>query len=464
MTASNEVEFNKKIKGLSEAMDKVNSQLKAAATSVGGTITVVLGLSVAASPEVNEAFGQLQESLNLAKENIGEALAPAILTVINVVKDFVDAFNQLPAPIQTFLVFAGTFMIVLLGLLPVIASLASAFVALAVAEWSALAPVLAIVAAIVAILAIFALLGYALIQAYNRFSWFREVVDTVWLAIKEAFNTALTFIQGIVQSVMTAVTEFFQSQLQRIQAFWQENGELIMAAVRRVWGWIQPFISVVMAAIAGTIRMAWMLIQAVTMFVWNGIKGFISTALTAIMGIVKAVAQLITGDWRGALNTLRTATGNVLKGIVNTFNNMLGGLPAKAVTWGKNLIKGFIDGIKGMLGKLSGVVGDVVGVVGDFLGFSSPTKRGPGRTSHRWAPNFMEMFTAGIQAGVPDVRTAATDVASTLAIVGQNEAGSTPPSIRQPMEIHISLDGEKIMPTVRRELTLDLQASMGRVR
>lgn len=194
----------------------------------GGRVSVVLELSVKSVPELEKAFAQLDKAFEQAKESIGEVLAPAVVQVIDVLKTFVDIFNHLPGPIQTFLVVAGTLVIGLMELLPVIVGLASAFGILALAQWSVLAPVLLIVAAVVAVIAIFALLVYAIVEAYNRVSWFRTAVDTVWSAIKEAFATALTFIKEIVQTVMTAVTDFFRSQM-----------EWIMEVVEPVWQWIK---------------------------------------------------------------------------------------------------------------------------------------------------------------------------------------------------------------------------------
>ncbi|EGK10295.1 TMP repeat superfamily protein [Desmospora sp. 8437] len=457
--------FNEKIKGLSEAMDKAKTQLIAAAATAGGTISVVLGLSVAASPEVKEAFSKFDKSMKDFKKNVGEALAPAVVLVIDVLKTFVDIFNHLPGPIQTFLVLVLTLGTIMLGMVVYVASLASAFGALAAAEWSVLAPLLPIVAAVVAVIAIFALLVYAIVEAYNRVSWFRTAVDTVWSAIKEAFATALTFIKEIVQTVITAVTDFFQSKLEQIQQFWDKNGELIMAAVERVWGWIEPFISTVMGAVLGTIQIvwgwiqtfisgvmsiiqsiiqvAWTVIKTVTMSVWKGIQGGISTVITAIMDIIKAVAQLITGNWREAVNTLLSASESALKSMLQTFNNIFGGLPQKALTWGKNLMTGFINGFKSMFSYLKKAVGDAAKVVGDFLGFSSPTKRGPGRTSHRWAPNLMEMFSTGIRAGVPDVRMATREVVSTLAVVGEGGAAPVTGGGNVPEYVMVQIDLDK---------------------
>lgn len=52
-----------------------------------------------------------------------------------------------------------------------------------------------------------------------------------------------------------------------------------MAAVKRVWGWIEPFISAVMEAVSGVIQFVWELIKSITLFIWNGIKDVITTVL-----------------------------------------------------------------------------------------------------------------------------------------------------------------------------------------
>lgn len=82
-------------------------------------------------------------------------------------------------------------------------------------------------------------------------------------------------------------------------------------------------------------------------------------------------------------------------------------LPDRALTWGKDLIDSFVEGIKSKIRAVTDAVKDVAGEVADFLGFSEP-ERGPLSDFHTFAPDMMDLYSRGIRDNAYKV-TAAVD-------------------------------------------------------
>lgn len=133
-------------------------------------------------------------------------------------------------------------------------------------------------------------------------------------------------------------------------------------------------------------------------------------------------------------------------------------LPERALTWGKDLIDSFVEGIKSKIRAVTDAVSDVAGEVADFLGFSEP-ERGPLSDFHTFAPDMLDLYSRGIrdnaykvtdavdslagrmQAGLPSptvetVRSAAAGMVNGLATLGS--AGGT-----YRIEIPVLIDGKE---------------------
>ena len=143
-------------------------------------------------------------------------------------------------------------------------------------------------------------------------------------------------------------------------------------------------------------------IKTIISTVFEGIKGYITTVLSIISNLIKAFCSLMKGDWRSALEYLKTAAKTAINWVVNCFKNlgsMLGGifkdLIAKFKQWGKDMISNLVNGIKEKIDAVKKVAGDVAGAIKDFLHFSEPDV-GPLSDFHTYAPDMMKLFAQGI--------------------------------------------------------------------
>lgn len=141
-------------------------------------------------------------------------------------------------------------------------------------------PFVLIAAAIVALIVVLA-------QLYKSNEEFRNKVNEIWTSVQERFSGAFKVIKDVATTVMKEVVSFLSEQLDKLKAFWDENGTQILAAVQNVFNGILAVIKFIMPAVLFVVDM-----------IWTAIKQVISGALDIIMGLVKVFTGIFTGDFK----------------------------------------------------------------------------------------------------------------------------------------------------------------------
>lgn len=164
------------------------------------------------------------------------------------------------------------------------------------------------------------------------------------------------------------------------------------------------------------------------------IIGAVAVAIVkAIPELAKAVLNVLTNtgnlikDWGGKLVArVGPWLASVWQGISSWFTSLPGklteafsaakttilGWGKSAITWGSDMIKNFIDGIKKKAKDLGNAIKDLAkNYIAKFLHFSVPDA-GPLADADKWAPDFVDLFVNGIEAGIPKVETAVQEFAS----------------------------------------------------
>ncbi|BAU28955.1 hypothetical protein DFP93_103198 [Aneurinibacillus soli] len=117
------------------------------------------------------------------------------------------------------------------------------------------------------------------------------------------------------------------------------------------------------------------------------------------MGIVstKSTRDMAAGAHKAGQSF--TGISATVSGVVSQVRQKLDSLSnisSKGSTWGSNLMSMLISGIRSKFPDLTATVSSAAGVLKKYLGFSSPTKEGPASRSDKWAPNFISMFSDGL--------------------------------------------------------------------
>jgi predicted PurR-regulated permease PerM len=218
--------------------------------------------------------------------------------------------------------------------------------------------------------------------------------------VRNAINTAWSFIKNIVTQVVSAVSSFVKSVWGSLTSWWSENNGLMKKTAETIWNAISKVIQVVMNFLKPFIESAWNKISTVITAVWNLITTIVQTGINLVLSIITAVMQAITGDWEGAWNTISSALEEVWTGMISAIDSFLGDIASsigdgmseayETVTgWisdfydaGANIVGSIADGISSAVGSVTGAIEGVVSKVRGFLPFS-PAKEGPLDDIHR---------------------------------------------------------------------------------
>lgn len=231
-------------------------------------------------------------------------------------------------------------------------------------------------------------------------------VENTLGALKQWFTNLL---QGIGQS--------FQSGWQQLKQYGQNGAKSAYDAVTDVWNAITKWFSTLWGDVSKGIQTGWDAIKkaassaasdtykAVTN-VWNAIKKWFTD-------LWDDISHAIPAGWGDIESALGTAAKSAVKAITDEFKSLdtfFSDLAKEALQWGENVVSMIAQGIENAIGKVKSAVSDVANAIGNFLGFHSPTKEGPASDSDTWAPNFVNMFASGLEAGIPRVQAALNQV------------------------------------------------------
>lgn len=146
----------------------------------------------------------------------------------------------------------------------------------------------------------------------------------------------------------------------------------------------------------------WNALKDVTSKAWDAIKNKVEENGGGIKGIILTYTDAYKAVWKGAFDLINQATGGKLGEAVSIVGSKLGeigssflNLGSSALTWGRDLIENFINGLLAKWEKLKGTVKNIAGSIKDFIGFSEP-KKGPLSNFHTYAPDMMDLFMEGI--------------------------------------------------------------------
>jgi hypothetical protein len=230
-------------------------------------------------------------------------------------------------------------------------------------------PIGAVVLAIVALVAIFVVL-------YKKNEAFRELVQTVWDAIKNAIGVAVDFIiayfktiiefgaklWGWIFDVLEAVWDKVFAFFKTVYTIFKTVVEIIIGIgliiwdflfdkIKAVWelvsGWwndtILPFITGIVETVAEFGAMIWDWIYDKIKAVWDTVKGFWdNTIYPFVSGVVKAVKDRAGAVWDFISGGISAAWGKVTSYFTTTIYPFITGIKNKIT----ELASGMWDGLK----------------------------------------------------------------------------------------------------------------------
>ena len=165
---------------------------------------------------------------------------------------------------------------------------------------------------------------------------------------------------------------------------------------------------------------------------WDEIKNKASEALQGvrnsvdehgggIKGAIGAYADWYKSKWQDAFNAIDQITGGKLSDTVSTVGNKLGeirekftNLGSQAMTWGRDMIQNFIDGIRQKINAVGQAASDIASTIRSYIHFTEPDV-GPLSDFHTYAPDMIKTFADGLKANVGYIEDAMSTVSGSVA-------------------------------------------------
>ena len=349
----------------------------------------VLGTDIANSlmPMISSAmekFGEIIQKISDAWNGLSEGQQEFIVKAALIAA----AIGPVISVIGRVVSFIGTITSGIGALMPVISTIGTALTATIIPAIggviAAIAPFLPIIAAVGAAIAAVVLIvkNWGTITDWISEKWqmFTDWIQPILESIKGFFQDCFDGINNIIQTIIGFITAYIQLQI----TVWMT-----------IFNAIKEFITTIFTAIKTTITTVLTAIKTTFTNIFNAIKTFITTIFTAIKTTITT-----------KITAIKTTITTKLNEIKNTFTD----LRDAAISWGRDMIQNFIDGILAKWESLKQTVSNVANSVKSFLGFSEP-KEGPLSNFHTYGPDMMKSYAEGIENAKYLVEQAVSDVA-----------------------------------------------------
>ena len=282
----------------------------------------------------------------------------------------------------------------------------------------------------------------AVIYLWNNNEDFRTSMQEVWAEIQAAG-----------EEILPQVQELFQELGQAISEVWDIIGPdavaLISQGLQDVVATIQPILTIIInlfklfnSAVNGDMEgfkealgnifsaLGDLLVQLVMNFMHNmfaifqmqiGLIASVASSVLANIGSFfsntwNSIKSTTASVWNSITSAVSTAVTNVRTRIQTGFQaamTFLKSLPAQALSWGRDLISNFTNGIMEKMSALKQKVSDMANTIRSYLHFSEPDV-GPLKDFSTYAPDMVELFASGIEKNLPELQRAVTDMGNII--------------------------------------------------
>lgn len=229
-----------------------------------------------------------------------------------------------------------------------------------------------------------------------------SVVELMRMSMEDLLNViqpALLLITGLFQAFAALLNGDTEALTQALTQIWQSFGDLLLALI------ITALHSLVTQFMVQVGLIAMVISQALAN-IWNKVKS-----------VFESIKNFIVSVWTSIVSAVTTAVNNVKEKIQTGFSaamNYIKSLPAQALSWGRDLISNFTNGIMEKMNALKQKVSDMAATIRSYLHFSEPDV-GPLSDFNTYAPDMVKNFAQGIEKNLPVLQRATNDMAGTIA-------------------------------------------------
>ena len=248
-----------------------------------------------------------------------------------------------------------------------------------------------------------------------------EVVNAGITYLGNIMPVAINTVRALAQSIEIIVPELVEKMPEQLNEFLPE-------VVQVAWLIVSTLGQTLLENTPSLIENGITLLSALVITFVNNIPQFVDFIVQMIKEMRKSLIgsspkliaaglTLIGGLAGGLLQAFVALGGDFIHWIWNGAKEVFEDLKKRALTWGSDMINGFIDGIKAKIEEVKAAASSVANAVKNFLHFSRPDV-GPLRDYEKWMPDFMAGLAKGINQNKYLVVDEIKDLADEMRIDG----------------------------------------------
>ena len=245
----------------------------------------------------------------------------------------------------------------------------------------------------------------------------------------------LNMAQGLMDGLPTMI-EYIPGIVSDIAGIINDNApKLLMAGVQLIITLGKGIINAIPALAANLPQIVQAIVDVVEAFNW--------------MNLGKNIIDFFSGGIKSMVGNVKAAIKKALDGGILYLES----LPDQFSRWGKDMIKGLVDGIIKNIGLVTDAIGQVGEKIKSMIHFSRPDE-GPLRNYEQWMPDFMGGLADGIRGNLWQVEDAVQSLAGAVAapIQANLAAGAAAP---------VLADTAAVSPVQGQTITINVYGAPG---
>lgn len=252
-----------------------------------------------------------------------------------------------------------------------------------------------------------------------------------WEAVKSAVTAAVNAVKSVVTSVLNAISGFVTPWLNRILSGWTTIWNSIKSVVTSVLNAIIGFISPWLSRVLSGWTTIWNSVKSVTSSALNAVKSTVSSVLNSVISVVTSILARVTAAFTSAWNTAKSLTiaafnsikssvGESINSLVDKVRSIkdrikgaLSGASTFLLSAGRDIIRGLINGVESMLGSLTSKLNGITRLI--------PKLKGPPKKDKILLEKNGELIMRGLIVGIESM---VSPLSKVLGSIGSGIPGS----------------------------------------
>lgn len=342
---------------------------------VKGMTDLIEGLNKGLQDANLPSIGEIIANIGKKAKEVLDVIAKNLPTIINVLKTIMPVLIPIIAAIATFKT--------IMTIISIVKSLTSAI---------ALLNATMLANPIVLIVSLIAGLVVAFVTLWKKSEAFRNFWIGLWDGIKNIVSTAIEAIKGFFTKIIDFVKDNWQGLLLLLVNPFAGAFKLLYDNCDGFKNFIDNFVQTVINFFTN-------LFNKISEWGKNVVESVKETAKNLVNGFVDFIKELPSKVWNLLVSVVskiiawrsnvaskaKEAASDLGKNFINGIKN----LPSQMLSWGKDMIQGFINGIKSKINAVGDAAKGIAKKIKSILHFSKPDE-GPLREYETWMPDMVK--------------------------------------------------------------------------